>query len=133
MKLKTILPVLSLSIGTILLNSCAADEGGNVKGGVPDKDLITRIQLNDPERDVINSLDGFNHQLMQEMASRSEDGEFCVSPISVSISLAMLANSSNGTCQNQLLNALGTDDLSSLNSLNQKLMQYLPNDAMDRA
>lgn len=129
MKLKTILPVLSLSIGTILLNSCAADEGGNVKGGVPDKDLITRIQLNDPERDVINSLDGFNHQLMQEMASRSEDGEFCVSPISVSISLAMLANSSNGTCQNQLLNALGTDDLSSLNSLNQKLMQYLPNDA----
>lgn len=133
MKLRTILPILSLCIGLILFNSCSADEGGNEIGGVPVNELTTRIQLNEPEKNVMNSLDGFNHQLMQEMASRSEDGEFCVSPISVSISLAMLANSSNGTCQNQLLNALGTDDLSSLNSLNQKLMQYLPNDAMDRA
>lgn len=129
MKLRTILPILSLCIGLILFNSCSADEGGNEIGGVPVNELTTRIQLNEPEKNVMNSLDGFNHQLMAEMASQSEDGEFCVSPISVSMCLAMLANSSNGLCQNQLLNALGTEDISSLNSLNQKLMQYLPNDA----
>ena len=65
---------------------------------------------------------------MVEAYESSENGEFCISPVSLSIYMSMLANASAGDCHDQILQALGSENIDKLNSLCRKLMQYLPND-----
>ena len=128
MEIKKKLTLGCLGAGIMLLSGCSSDESLN-DIRVPDNELTTRIDLSVPEIKVMKGLGEFNHLLMWEAAKLSEDGEFCISPVSISLSLGMLANASEGNCRAEILEALGTTDLSCLNSLSKKLMQYLPNDA----
>lgn len=86
------------------------------------------INLTRGEEETLQKINEFGHRLMVEAGNFTEDGEFCVSPVSMSLYLGAVANITTGDCQTEILRAFETDDLPELNSLARKLMQYLPND-----
>ena len=97
---------------------------------VPDPDdsqweLTSNINLTASESAVLGQFNQFSYELMDKLNAK-EDGNFCCSPISVSIYLSMLANAADEETRDQILSALHVDDMATVNSLNQKLMHYLP-------
>lgn len=93
----------------------------------PDQELeVYRIELTQSEQTAMNSIDEFSHKFMCEMAMAKGDEAYSCSPVSAAIYLSMMANAAGGDTRTQLLNALEVTDLETLNSLNAKLMKYLP-------
>ena len=127
---------------TLLLAGCSSDEPATQpedadKPGVeeptkPGEDeenkweTVNVISLSQAEKPVMESMNDFGYKLMVEYAKASKDGSFDVSPVSVSTYLSMVANATEGDTHDQILAALGATDMDALNSLNSKLMHYLP-------
>lgn len=117
-----------LSIGSLFVSGCTSDDptyGRTVKS---EWELSKKIDLTRSDRQTIAGINEFSHSLMTKACEISDDGEFCVSPVSVSILLSMLANGSIGECQNQIMTALGSNDIGGLNTVCQKLLHFLPCD-----
>ena len=89
-------------------------------------ETVRVIYLSQAEKPVMESMNDFGYRLMVEYAKASKDGSFDVSPVSVSTYLSMMANATEGDTHDQILAALGATDMDALNSLNSKLMHYLP-------
>ena len=60
--------------------------------------------------------------------TRATDKNFCVSPLSASIALAMVANSTDDACRDAIAKMLKCDDLPALNSLYNKIIRMTGND-----
>lgn len=132
------LPFLAVS----LLTACSSDDPIADEQQTPDTpaeqpaanpddsgsswELSSSIELDLQEYEALNDVNIFSHNMMKEAANLSDDGEFCCSPVSASIFLSMIANASTGESHKQILSALHTADLSTLNTLNAKLLHYLP-------
>ena len=109
-------------VASLMLAACdSSDEPNNGKWTLT-KDID--LSLNDIE--TVDGLNDFSYSMMKEAAAMAEDGDFCVSPLSMSMYLSMFANASNGEIRQEILNALNANDVASLNSLNEKLLHYLP-------
>lgn len=91
-----------------------------------DWELSSRIELTPNETATADGINQFSYSLMKNAAALSRDGEFCMSPVSASIYLGMIANATDGAARNQILEALGINDIDALNSLCEKMMHYLP-------
>ncbi len=118
--------IANISFLITVLVSCSSDEPGIKEKS--DWNFTKEINLTRGESEVANAINVFSHRLMTEASIMSADGEFCVSPVSVAISLGMLANATAGDVHNQILDALATDNIDNLNSTSMKFMQYLPCD-----
>ena len=127
------------AVSTLLMAGCSSDEPAiqpedTDKPGVeeptqPAEDKweeVSEIFLSKAEEPVMEAMNDFGYRLMVEYAKASEDGSFDVSPVSVSTYLSMMANATEGDTHGQILAALGATDMDALNSLNSKLMHYLP-------
>ena len=117
----------SIATCSFLFVACTSDELG-FSNGDPNWELTTSIKLTRGEEEAVSGINDFGYKLMVKAYESSENGEFCISPVSLSIYLSMLANASTGDCHDQILQALGSENTDELNSLSRKLMQYLPND-----
>ncbi len=132
-----------LTLSTLLLAGCSSDEPTNnentepVQPGVETEEpgageeegnweVTNKIELSQAEKPVMDGMNEFGYKLMAEYAKESKDGSFSVSPVSVSVYLSMMANATAGDTHDQILAALGSTDMEALNSLNSKLMHYLP-------
>ena len=111
----------------LMTSSCSSDEPVN-----PFDDskwpISNEITLSSVDNKNIAALGDFNDKLMAGAAAESTDGSFCVSPLSVSIYLGMIANSAQGDIRSQIINAIGCTDLESFNSLSSRLLHYLPSE-----
>lgn len=116
------------AVGALLMTSCSSDEpnGNSANSGKNKWEYTTTLSLNADENLALEALDNFNYELTNNYAEAIKDDNFAVSPISVSICMSMLANASDGETRAQLLSLLNSNDLATLNSLNSKLMHYLP-------
>lgn len=126
---------------TVLVTGCSSDEpenpalpeeelsAGPVEEGneqVPDVwETTDQLDLTATEEEIVGNLNAFNDRLIDAAAAAS-DGDYSISPLSVSIYLGMLANSCDGDARSQIVSALGCNDLDELNALSEKLMHYLP-------
>ena len=134
--------ILLFAVSTLLLAGCSSDEPASQPEDVdkpnveeptkPGEDeenkweTVNVISLSQAEKPVMESMNDFGYRLMVEYAKASKDGSFDVSPVSVSTYLSMIANATEGDTNDQILAALGATDIDALNSLNSKLMHYLP-------
>lgn len=91
-----------------------------------DWSLTSSISVDDADKEALVGINGFADKLMQGLADISADGNFCVSPVSVSMYISMMANAIEGEAKSQILGCLSARDVEHLNSLNEKLMHYLP-------
>ncbi|MDE6396072.1 MAG: hypothetical protein K2K84_02235 [Muribaculaceae bacterium] len=86
-----------------------------------------RIRLSEEERTAMASINEFSYDLVCSYAKEyQQSGNFSVSLVSVSVFLSMLANATDGEAQQEIFNLLNTNNLEAINSLSQKLMEYLP-------
>lgn len=103
--------IFTFAIAPLLLTACTSDNApdtgaGETQGANPDWELTTRLDLTDGDRKAVDAVNEFSHRLMAEAQAASNDGEFCVSPLSVSIYLGMLANATAGdrqTCIHKII------------------------------
>ncbi|MDE6026618.1 MAG: hypothetical protein K2G23_00920, partial [Muribaculaceae bacterium] len=84
------------------------------------------IDLTRGEEEVANAFNSFSAKLMREAFNASEKGDFCISPISTSIVLSMIANAADEPNCNEICELLGVTCLDDAKTLCRKLMQYLP-------
>lgn len=121
-----------LLVCPLLLTACSSDEPANGPdnpfGTMEEEwELTTTLSLNQTESQDMQQLnDNFNYMLLNHL-SKKYGSDFCVSPISLSIYLSLVANIADDVSQKEILDALNVSDLETLNSLNAKLMHYLPN------
>ena len=119
--------LLALITGAIMFATGCQSEGPEKKGNSKSEwELTRRIELTDNDKGVLTGMIDFSHQLMTKSCELSESGQFCVSPVSVSILLSMLANGAAGELHRDILEVRGSEDVEALNSMCVKLMHYLP-------
>lgn len=130
--------LMSLALTALSLTGCSSDEPANpaipeeepsagiVEEKIPDVwETTDELNLTDAEKAVIGNVNSFNDRLI-DAAAMASDGDYSISPISVSIYLNMLANSCDGEARSQIVSALGCRNLDDLNSFSEKLLHYLP-------
>ncbi|MDE6267097.1 MAG: hypothetical protein K2M07_07100 [Muribaculaceae bacterium] len=88
-------------------------------------ELSLLLDLTEDEKAAVTDLNRFSYELLKGVSNEG-DGEYCCSPASVSIYLSMLANAAGGDSRQEILSALHLSDIETVNSLNAKLMHYLP-------
>ena len=125
MKLKLILPAV-LAVG---LWACSSDEP---KQQIPE---LNTFELSRSEANMQVAVENFAFDLFATMAKdvdaaveHAEYANFCVSPLSASIALAMVANSTDDACRDAIADMLKCDDMAALNSLYNKVIRMTCND-----
>ncbi|MDE6266968.1 MAG: hypothetical protein K2M07_06450 [Muribaculaceae bacterium] len=91
----------------------------------PAWELTQRLDLTENEKAAVSELNLFSYELMREF-SKTGEGVYCCSPASISIYMGMLANATGGESRQQILSAMHLSDMETVNTLNAKLMHYLP-------
>lgn len=92
------------------------------------------INLTEDESTYNDKLNDFAFSFLNQMTSdlfisSSKDGNVVVSPLSASLALTLIANATDEETTQSIANALGMEDLSSVNSTVNKLMRYLSSEA----
>lgn len=130
MKLSNFIRILAMGLWMV---SCAGSDeeivGKDEKENEQRDWVLTReIELSTSEIAAMDNFKVLNHSLMVEAAHVSDDGGFCLSPISTEFLLGMMANASDGDLRHEILEAFHTEDIAVLNNLYEKMMHYLPCD-----
>lgn len=115
----------AVGVIALALGSCSSDEPNNPFDD-PKWPVTDEITLSSVDTRNIAALSDFNDKIISQTALNSTDGSFCVSPLSISIYLGMIANSSQGEVQQQIINTLNCSNLDDFNSLSTRLLKYLP-------
>lgn len=94
---------------------------------------VKSIDVSADEKTVLNALKDVSFKLNKSVADNfdnvfveSENGNYCISPISVVSCLSLIANSLDSPAKEEMVKALGCNNIEELNVLNNKLLQYLP-------
>lgn len=97
----------------------------------PDKNQREFISISRSEEDIIKCNNEFAKSLIEELSEPTNrtPGNYMVSPLSLSMTLSMLANGAEGETRDEILDVLGfTDsDIATANKLNKTLLEKLPN------
>lgn len=121
---------LSLLIaGTLIGASCSdsvTDDNGTNNGW----ELTRSIELTPEESEGVESFNDFSYELIGKAFEKNEKKpsniNFSCSPVSASIYFSMIANAAGGESRKEVLDMLKVEDINTLNSLNAKLMHYMP-------
>lgn len=99
------------------------DEPGN---GLYKPEFANQIELSTEQKAIVGTMGNFAATLADELFK--DDENVFISPISVSMTLSMIANGATGATRQEILSALGfgEGDSEALNELNRKLMCELP-------
>lgn len=127
-KIYLILPFLA----TFMFSACSSDdeifvENPDIPVDDPNWEYTNMPHFTEADYKLACDLDLFYYNFMKEEGARAAGSDFCCSPLSAEMYLAALANGAAGETRSQILAALNSPDMESLNSLNEKLMHYLPN------
>jgi serpin B len=129
-----ILAVAGLAMGW---TACSSDEPetGNTDGSTTTQQTENEpfepvdLDLTKQETDALAFSNTFSFNMFNAINRSSRtltNKNIFISPLSIDLCLSMVANGATGTTLNELLNALGQDNLSNANALNSKLMEALP-------
>lgn len=88
----------------------------------------SEIELSGDESQANTELNKFGLRLFN-LVSDTKEGNFALSPISNIFALSMMANALDDDFANSVCSALGCENITTLNSLCNKLMMYLPDDS----
>jgi serpin B len=121
---KLIMISIAISCG---LSSCSSDDDG----GNANDFTATPISLTSDESSIVNNVNDYSLSLFSKVNAdyqRFNNGNVFISPLSSEFALAMTANGADGNTLTEILTALngGNTTLSSINSLNKKLITGLP-------
>lgn len=88
------------------------------------------INLSRGEAEINDNFQGFGIKLINEFAKdetiKIGNPNFALSPLSMTLGLSLLANTCDDNLTEDIYTAFGTKNIDELNSLCQKLMQFLP-------
>ena len=107
------------------LTSCSDESGGEIEN-VP----RMPIGLDAAQTRACNAGNEFGIRLIQQVNGFEAEQNFVISPITVSMNLAMLANGADGETVDHLLTFLGSSAIEELNSYYRLMLETLP--GMDR-
>lgn len=102
----------------ILLAGCHSED-------VPEK-IIPNAKVDIPisrsEKEIVNAQNEFSIKFFNEYA-KTDGKNFCISPLSLSMAMSMLANGAAGDTQTEILDALGfkASDIDAVNTFNKRL------------
>lgn len=85
-----------------------------------------QLQLEAPESRAANDMQLFDLSFFDACCTEKPEGNLAVTPLSARFLLSMLANGIEGEAVGEITTALGTGDLEAVNTLSQKLTEYLP-------
>lgn len=112
---------------SMLLAACSSDEPAN--GPTVKYETVPTIELSRSEASSNDGLNSFGMKFFNEIA-KSDDPEighnFVVSPTSMALCVSMIANACDRPTSQSIIDLMGCENLSDLNSLSKKLMQFLP-------
>ena len=106
-----------------LLTGCSSDEPAPTPLPEPS---YTDLNLSEAEIRAGEGLVSFNNRFFREAMAQYPEGNVSVSPLSASMLLSIVGNAVDPELKSQILSALGSDDLSALNTLNRRYMEVLP-------
>ncbi len=112
----------------LLISLAACTEQNSDIDFTPDYPTTSEISLSRSETFAADALNNFGFEYFVKASAKLADcnSNIAVSPVSMSIALNILANTSNDIVAKSVTDAFDCEDLSTLNSLNKKLMQFLP-------
>ncbi len=123
----------SLLAISIALVSCSdsddAPENPDVPGDTPSVEVqkIKEISLSNTETQMLKGESGFSFNLFSNVLEIEDTQDnIAISPFGMYMDLALVANGAEGQSLEQILNALGHNNLDELNDLNKRLMKELP-------
>ena len=108
-----------------LLGACSEEENGGTPSLIDNKH--TKIPVTAQETEMMENNCDFSFRLLKAVNANVGDDRIAFSPLSLSMSLSMLANGAKGETCSEILTAIGYDDssMSEINSLNTKLLDSL--------
>lgn len=111
-------------IAAYLVSACSSSETAE---DVLEPKQPINLELTRAESDVAKQTLSFNTDLLDAFCKYSDASEnIAVSPVTMFISLSMLANASESEFRQSILDALGSSDLSGISSLANKFLTTLP-------
>ena len=119
--MKTKLFSLILGCGAVLagtLTGCSSDDEGG--------QIVAPPKFTAQQKAVSNEMKDFDFDFFEAVNREQGDRNFVVSPLSASMLLSMLANGESDEVQQQICDALGTDDVATLNTLAKEYQNWLP-------
>lgn len=120
--------IVLLGLAAVSCTDEAEQEPGRVD---PPSSQFMQIPLDGNTRSVVSNSNDFAIRLLGAEYSENNDGtDICVSPLSVFMTLSMMANGDNGATRDEILTVLAGEnegmEISDLNSYCQLMNQYLP-------
>lgn len=93
---------------------------------------LTELSFSDAELQAAKKMADFNIGFFRELAASQPSGKNVIgSPLSAQILLSMLANATDGTARQEIVDALGCNDLTVANSLSNKYLTKMPHSQED--
>lgn len=87
---------------------------------------LTTISLNDNENKVNRGLNAFGYDLLGACIAHAQGSNITVSPFSMAVCMAMVANGVDDMEKCGIARALGSSNVDELNSVCNKLLRYVP-------
>ncbi len=115
-------------LSLILTQGCSSDDDPfDPSKGVVEEVTLPVSRSFTPDADELTALDISNNSayLFNSVLNNITSDNYCISPLSLSIALAMTVNTSDETQQQLMLKIFGYDNLETLNSLSAKLLSYI--------
>ena len=112
-----------LTAGILLLAGCSNDDIPQEPG--VKYPTVSEITLSRSEKLNNDGLNAFGMQLFNE-AAKKDDDNLVISPTSMALCVSMVANACDKATEQSIVDIMGCEDIESVNTLNRKLMQFLP-------
>ena len=106
-------------VSAVTFAACSDNEPGN-------DESRSEIVLEPAEENVNIAINSFSLDVVHSVIENSNGENVMVSPLSLNMALGLLANGLGGDSYNELFSAIGINDVSALNSLNNKILTALP-------
>lgn len=114
---KSLLNLVSLLFVAFAFASCSSDDDGGP---------VATLELGQAESRALTDMQSFDGEFFKACCEEVPNGNLAVSPLSARLFLSMFANSIEGDAVNEITTALNTVDLEAVNTLSEKLSNYLP-------
>lgn len=125
--MKNLIKISSILLAAAIVAGCSNDEPNGKLDGSDDVQVKAELNLTDAESRAASAMHAFNDDFFKAACAQAEPGQnVVVSPVSASILLSMVANAAGDDAAAEILRAIGTDNLSTLNSLSSKYLSALP-------
>lgn len=114
-----------------LFSGCSDEEEkpeNNKEEKPAEKIEVVKIELTTDEKEVCADANDFSYKFFKQISAEEADSNIFVSPLSVQMAFAMVANGANGNTLNELQTALGFDTArtDTLNNYCRKMITQLP-------